>query len=502
MTVITSPMKHAKFTNAAGDSNITVLIGGELFSARDDNPNWDAIVAGVEANDPSIVDLFKPADAISRKFAELTERVSVHAGEILWDGEPIHNSLTQKIIDLMDERVEDWRPFVEFMDKLYTNPNEHSREQAFDYIAKHKHTILTNGNFLAYKGVDQGNDGVYYSRQTGNAIVDDEQLTHQQIPNKPGSVVRMPRADVLHDPLSACHVGLHVATFDFARRFIGYSGAILEVEVNPRDIVSVPYSDAKMRVCRYKVIRPVTEPSTATIAVDTPEASPVLVTGGDEIAPDEAQSELCGGIPTQEEVAAVVESLGLNADDVVPTANIADEVEAPARPLRKHYPSPDAFEQMRGRAKRRRRNFQKYATKHGWTLFGDDPDNRKHWSKGNMIEMTDTEFVDGIKARLHEKGWCTGRIGLPEGPNCLLGAAGFVAHNGDLIVDSEGIRPIKLDGKALSDEEQAVYSTIPGMVRLAGLMGLAATFDVSSVNDRSESVEEAIAAMEEAIGNV
>ncbi len=373
--MITSPMKHAKFTNAAGDSNITVLIGGELYSARDDNPNWDSIVAGVEANDPSIVDLFKPADAISRKFAELTERVSVHAGEILWDGEAIHNSLTQKIIQLMDERVEDWRPFVEFMDKLYTNPNEHSREQAFDYIAKHKHTILTNGNFLAYKGVDVLG-GKYYSRQTGNAIVNDEQLYDAKIPNQPGSVIRMPRADVLHDPLSACHVGLHVATFDFAKSFIGYSGVVLEVEVNPRDIVSVPYSAAKMRVCRYKVIGPVTEPSTATIAVDTPEAPPVLVTGGEEIAADEhpEQSEVIG--PVTDADANIGDQL-----DALGDAIFGDLTTASEKPARKHYPSPVEFEKMQGRAKRRRRNFQKYAEKHGpWTLFGD-PTNRKHWEK-------------------------------------------------------------------------------------------------------------------------
>lgn len=63
-------------------------------------------------------------------------------------------------------------------------------------------------------------------------------------------------------------------------------------------------------------------------------------------------------------------------------ANIPEPVEAPAPKVRKHYPSPMKFEKMQGRAKRRRRNFQKYAEKHGpWTLFGDDPTNRKHWEK-------------------------------------------------------------------------------------------------------------------------
>lgn len=111
-----------------------------------------------------------------------------------------------------------------------------------------------------------------------------------------------------------------------------------------------------------------------------------------------------------------------------------------------------------------------------------------------MIEMTDAEFVEAIKARLCENGWQTGAIGTAEGPNCLLGAAGFVAHNGDLIVDEFGMTPVKLDGQALGDD--CGYERIPGMTRLAKLMGTPTVFQVSCINDKCASRDEAIAEME------
>ena len=63
----------------------------------------------------------------------------------------------------------------------------------------------------------------------------------------------MPRGDVEHDPGVGCHVGLHAGTWDYASSFA--QGAVLTVEINPRDVVSVPTDcqDQKMRVCRYTV---------------------------------------------------------------------------------------------------------------------------------------------------------------------------------------------------------------------------------------------------------
>jgi hypothetical protein len=56
--------------------------------------------------------------------------------------------------------------------------------------------------------------------------------------------------------LNGCSVGLHVGTYDYASNF---TLNVLEVHVNPRDVVSVPTDSnwAKVRCCRYVVIKEV-----------------------------------------------------------------------------------------------------------------------------------------------------------------------------------------------------------------------------------------------------
>lgn len=60
----------------------------------------------------------------------------------------------------------------------------------------------------------------------------------------------------MDNPSQDC-VGLHVGTWQYASTF---SERTLEVEVHPRDVVSVPnYDKNKMRVCRYKVVKELTK---------------------------------------------------------------------------------------------------------------------------------------------------------------------------------------------------------------------------------------------------
>jgi len=62
-----------------------------------------------------------------------------------------------------------------------------------------------------------------------------------------------------------CHTGLHVGTYAYASNF--GQGALLEVQVNPRDVVSVPTdcSAAKMRTCRYVVVDTIDQPYTTAV---------------------------------------------------------------------------------------------------------------------------------------------------------------------------------------------------------------------------------------------
>jgi len=115
-----------------------------------------------------------------------------------------------------------------------------------------------HGDFVAYKGVRQNGDreDLFRSISHGSAIVNGERHTGT-IPTSPGVVVEMPRSEVNHNPSVGCSTGLHAGSWAYAYNF--GSRTTLRVKINPRDVVSVPTDcgEAKMRVCRYRVLGPV-----------------------------------------------------------------------------------------------------------------------------------------------------------------------------------------------------------------------------------------------------
>lgn len=252
-----------------GEAFLTVFPEtGDPLPARNDHPNWDKLVAGVLADDESVLDLFDIGKSIVKRLDRLSERVSIYGGTIYFDNDPIDNALSQQILRFIDEDEEDWEPLVDFFEKLMTNPIEHSREQLYQFMLNNKITITEDGDIVFYKGVkvqtDEDGNKQYLSSSAGHAYVDGEEV-NGVVPNSIGSVIEMPRSEVAHDPSAACSTGLHCATFEFAQNFC--VGAVLEIHVNPRDVVSVPNNSHsnKVRVCRYYVVKQIDQPYTTAV---------------------------------------------------------------------------------------------------------------------------------------------------------------------------------------------------------------------------------------------
>lgn len=264
-------------SNEDGSENITVFVKGKgQHPAHSSHPNFDEILTRARAQDESVIDLFDLALTAGTKFENLSERVSVAHGRVYFDGVEIDNALSQQIADFINQGVEDYKPLVNFYEKIETNPNEHSREHLFKFISVNQDeehgafTITEDGNFIAYKGVVKDEEGNLKSGSSGTATVNGE-LFEGQIPNPVGAVVTMPRDQVTFDPSSHCSTGLHVGTFQYAQGFA--RGAMLKVLINPRDVVSVPNdSREKMRVSRYKVLE----------VIDAPETAPVVAAVSEE----------------------------------------------------------------------------------------------------------------------------------------------------------------------------------------------------------------------------
>jgi hypothetical protein len=242
--------------------SLTAFFDGQMYVADNTHASWPQLVAQVTAANDStdltaLARLFDPAVAVADFFTKVSERVSVAGGHVFFDGEEVNDGLADHIIRFMNEG-NDALPLVNFMENIMTNPNEHSRTQLFDWLSKRDFTITPEGNFLAYKGVAPRTSGdnldkyPYQSISRGKAVVDGK-VYDGAIPNGVGAVVEMPRGDVAHDPTVACHTGLHAGNYRYASSFS--QGALLIVEINPRDVVSVPHdsNSEKIRCCRYTV---------------------------------------------------------------------------------------------------------------------------------------------------------------------------------------------------------------------------------------------------------
>ena len=266
-----SNLHYTLVKNEEGEQNLTVFFPGKgMKPAHSTHPNWDAILAGVLADDPSVIDLFDVAITAGTKFENLSERVSVANGKVFFDGTEMASALTDQIVEFCRQGVDDWKPLVSFYEKIETNPNPHSREHLFKFIEANQEpesgafTITPDGDFIAYKGVESDGNGGFQSTFAGKAIVDNV-VVEGKIPNKVGSTVQMPRDEVIFDPHNHCSVGLHVGTFDYAESY-GRGGAMLKVLVNPRDVVSVPNdSREKMRVSRYTVLEIIEAPTRSAV---------------------------------------------------------------------------------------------------------------------------------------------------------------------------------------------------------------------------------------------
>jgi hypothetical protein len=268
------------------ESNIVVFVPGESpYVAHSSHPNFDAIVDGAKSGDESVTALFDIADSVCERFQQLTDRVSTKYGRLYLDGEEVADVLADHVLRFLDEGVSDWRPLVKFLEKVAENPSRHSRTQLYEWLSRRDFTITDSGDIVGYKGVARDESDQLVSVNHGRAIVNG--VEHKgAIPNPLGAVVTMPRSAVQDNPAEGCSYGLHVGTYEYAKGWA--RGALLEVHVNPADVVSVPTDcdAAKMRTCKYVVVK----------TIDAPHTAPVVFSeewDEEEIGDDDAFGDYC-----------------------------------------------------------------------------------------------------------------------------------------------------------------------------------------------------------------
>ncbi len=224
--------KNSIITN----QSVVVIFDTNMIPIPRENPMYKQVVAAIKANKkdeiPGLVDM---ATKI-RKYSG--GKFYVVDGTVMIDGVSLPDALSKRLIAFADNGLP-MESLLAFWDNLKQNPSERSREQLYSFLEHNGIPLTDDGCFVAYKRVDENYMDTY---------------THT-IRNKPGDVVKMDRSKVNDDPNQTCSYGLHVAAYKYAHDFYP-NGILMEVKVNPRDVVSVPvdYNNEKMRVCEYTVI--------------------------------------------------------------------------------------------------------------------------------------------------------------------------------------------------------------------------------------------------------
>lgn len=219
------------------ENSLTVSLEGKTYTINSGNPCWKQAIECLKRKD---YDALKECVSIKKAISSFTgDKVKVVDGTIFFNGEPIHNYLTDKILSFMEKGLPH-ESLIKFLERLMANPSRRAVNELYAFLAHKNMPITDAGTFLAYKSVRSD----YTDHHTGN------------FNNSIGNTLQMVRNNVCDDHNQGCSVGFHAGSLEYASSFGGQDSILLIVEIDPADVVSVP-SDCncqKLRTCKYKVV--------------------------------------------------------------------------------------------------------------------------------------------------------------------------------------------------------------------------------------------------------
>jgi hypothetical protein len=227
-----------------GGGKITACVNGAIFTIDSTHPNYNKALDAVKAQDWNA---FLDHVDISRKVKDfvLNSDVQIVDGIIVYKGEPVHNTLTKRVISFMQQDLP-FKPLLNFLYNLMENPSYRAVNELYDFLDVGELPITEDGFFLAFK----------------NVRADYKDIHSGTFDNSVGSICEMPRYKVDEDKDRTCSSGLHFCSINYLPHFSDSNGGhTMIVKINPKDVVSIPadYNNTKGRCSRYEVIGEYTE---------------------------------------------------------------------------------------------------------------------------------------------------------------------------------------------------------------------------------------------------
>lgn len=215
--------------------SINMVVGRTPYTVPKTHPNFEKILQFFRDGETD-TDRLEDLVDVRRAISNVTDgKVEVLNGVVYYDGEVLHNYAADRILAFLQEGLPA-SPIMRFVEKVMKNPSKRAVDELYKFLEKAEMPLTKNGNFLAYKWVN--ND--YFDCHSNS------------FDNSVGKTVEMPRNQVDDNPNHTCSSGLHVCS----KNYVNFGQRLMLVEVNPKNVVAVPidYNASKMRVSKYKVL--------------------------------------------------------------------------------------------------------------------------------------------------------------------------------------------------------------------------------------------------------
>lgn len=182
------------------------------------------------------------ADDLFLKLAE--EGIEGEDGDFTYLGNPIPMNLAEYLRAAIDDG--NYQSVVNFIKRLFDNPNHDTRMRLFEFLDVNKLPILDDGCFLAFKVVCPG----YLDKHS------------HSVDNSPGTTVPFfPWSKVDTDNTVTCSRGYHASSKEYLSVFYSPGDRIVAVAIDPSSVAAVPvdYNNSKLRCRGYTVLADITD---------------------------------------------------------------------------------------------------------------------------------------------------------------------------------------------------------------------------------------------------
>ena len=221
------------------EQSLTVVIEGKAQTMNNDHPAWEQAKQALSDSEWDRLQSLFDVESAVQDYLDEDASIEVKDGAVFYRGESVHNQVVERILDFMRQDLP-YQPLVKFLGKLMDNTSRRAVDELYAFL-EHKNMPLTpEGNFLAYKGVNSDFTDKY-SGKFSNAV---------------GEVLEMRRNGVCDDANVGCSSGFHAGSYEYAKGYASGGGNLMVVEIDPSDVVSVPFDCdcQKLRTAKYKVV--------------------------------------------------------------------------------------------------------------------------------------------------------------------------------------------------------------------------------------------------------